>query len=236
MQNRSVVFQLLLLNSLLMLAYKFKIGFEDHEHFLREIVLLSDQSFEDFHQALLGNLGLDTGMLASFFICDQRFRKQLEIRYAASEADNSGRTGDNEGGADDESENNGEGNNVNKSLLMHDCLLKDYIDDPHQRLIFVYDYLNQWTFYVELMRIVRADEERTYPSITKIVGPVPRELMATPGQIPGVETTKGFSFGDGQAPPEDLSDFDEYMHHQDDLPGETGLDPENGEDAYDSKE
>ncbi len=58
-----------------MLIYKFKTSFEDQDDFLREIELRADHTFEDFHQAILGNLGLDPGMLASFFICDHRFRK-----------------------------------------------------------------------------------------------------------------------------------------------------------------
>ncbi len=189
-----------------MLIYKFKIKFEDHEEFLREIELRADQTFEDFHQAILGNLGLDPGMLASFFICDHRYRKQQEIQLVEMNPS---------APPAEEAEGN---ENGKKTLLMQECDLKDFIDDPHQRMIFEYDNLNQWTFYIELMKIKPATGEHTYPRVSKSVGAVPRELVATPKQIPGVETPMDFSYGDGAAPPEDLSDFDQI---------------EGGEDYYD---
>ncbi len=186
-----------------MLIYRFKIRFEDHEEFLREIELLADQTFEDFHQTILGNLGLDPGMLASFFVCDHRYRKQKEVQLVDMHPQDPP-------GEEDETQSDD-----NDAPLMHESLLKDYIDDPHQRLLFVYDNINQWTFYIELGRILPADNDQTYPRIRKSVGAVPRELVATPKQIPGVETPMDFSYGDGNAPPEDLSDFDQIKGGED---------------------
>ncbi len=193
-----------------MLIYRFKITFEDHEDFLREIELLADQTFEDFHQALLGNLGLDPGMLASFFICDHRYRKQKEIQLV----DMNPQSPPGEESETEESEKQG------GEVVMNEALLKDYIDDPNQRLLFVYDNLNEWNFYIELTKIEPASDKHSYPRISKSLGAVPRELMATPKQIPGVETPMDFSYGDGNAPPEDLSDFDQI---------------EGGEDYYDDE-
>ncbi len=198
-----------------MLIYKFKIRFEEHEEFLREIELRADQTFEDFHQAILGNLGLDPGMLASFFICDQRFRKLKEIQLV--DMDPAAPPGE-DPDAEETEAGKEEDHQDSEPLLMHESYLKDHIDDPHQRMLFMYDNLNQWTFYIELMKIQRASDTESYPRISKAKGPVPRELVATPKQIPGVETPMDFSYGDGDAPPEDLSDFDQI---------------EGGEDYYD---
>lgn len=191
-----------------MLIYKFKVNFEDQDDFLREIELRADQTFEDFHQAILGNLALDPGMLASFYICDHRFRKQKEIQFVeTSSAERRKHTDE-----DDQIEN------FNKSLLMKDSELKDFIDDPHQRLIFLYDYINKWTFYIELIKIMPEDKSIMYPRFSKSVGPVPRELTATPAQLPGVEI------------PDDLA----YDIHDEDLSQEdiAGLDQIDDEDAY----
>ena len=170
-----------------MLIYKFKIYFEDQTDFLREIALRADQTFEDFHQALLGNLGLDPGMLASFYLCDHNFRKLKEIRLADT------------GSAAGQS---------HTPSLMQDAVLKDCIDDPHQRLLFVYDSLNQWTFYIEMVKIQQADRDTVYPAFIRKEGGVPRELTATPRQLPGVEPGKDFRFGDDEESPEDLAGFD----------------------------
>ncbi len=193
-----------------MLIYKFKICFEEQEDFLREIELRADQTFEDFHQAILGNLGLDPGMLASFFICDHRFCKLKEIQLVDMDpAAPPGEDADEEGPEADKGEDQADNESEGESDLMHESLLKDHIDDPHQRLLFVYDNFNQWMFYIELMKIQRGSYQESYPRISKSRGPVPRELVATPRQIPGVETPMDFSYGDGDAPPEDLSDFDQ---------------------------
>jgi len=206
-----------------MLIYKFKIRFEEYEDFLREIELRADQTFEDFHQAILGNLGLDPGMLASFFICDHRYRKLQEIQLVDMDPSSPpGQASDEveaetDKGEDDSLREDKEERQVG-ALLMHETFLKDHIDDPHQRMLFMYDNLNQWTFYIELMKIQRASDAQSYPRISKSKGAVPRELLATPKQIPGVETPMDFSYGDGDAPPEDLSDFDQI---------------EGGEDYYD---
>ncbi len=222
-----------------MIIYKFKISFEDHDDFLRELELRADQTFEDFHQALLGNLGLDPGMLASFFICDHRFRKQKEIQLSemnpsAPEEHKESGTSPVTGSRDDieqvdlkedkagETEQEAKGGQSDRTLLMHECAMKDFIDDPHQRLLFVYDYINQWTFYIELVKIMPAPGGITYPRFSKSTGPVPRELLATPKQMPGVETPSDFSFGDSEITPGDLSDFDQIEGADDTFEDNTG--------------
>lgn len=181
-----------------MLIYKFRTTFEDQDEFLREIELRADQTFEDFHQAILGNLGLDPGMVASFYICDHRYRKLEEIQLMDSDA----------GVVRDDEENEQQKEN-NPKLLMHDCALKDFIDDPHQRLMFVYDNINNWTFYIELVKILPADKSISYPRFSKSIGPIPRELMATPKQIPGAENNMDIAFEKQEELPGDLSDYDQ---------------------------
>ena len=199
-----------------MLIYRFKVRFEDQDDFLREIELRADQTFEDFHQAILGNLGLDPGMLASFFICDHRYRRKKEIKlvdHGTITGPESSKKGDDE--SSDES----------SKAVMHKSELKDYIDDPHQRLIFLYDYLNKWTFYLELQKILPEDKQQTYPRFNKSEGPVPRELTATPKQIPGVETQMDFSFDDDEVAPEDISGLDQ-IDDEDFYNDESGESPE----------
>ncbi|MFO7873563.1 MAG: hypothetical protein R6U62_03695 [Bacteroidales bacterium] len=209
-----------------MIVYRFKTTFEDDDNFLREIELRADQTFEDFHQALLGNLGLDPGMLASFFICDQQFRKQTEIKLA----ENDHQTDEPENQVSEDKEVSepeeaqhekagDEGHALQKrAYFMDACVLKDFIDDPHQRMLFVYDYVNQWTFYIELLKILPGNNETVYPHFHRVRGPKPRELKATPRQIPGAETGTDFGYEDeGLAGPENLSGLDQIEGGDDDI-------------------
>ncbi len=184
-----------------MLIYKFKISFEDYDDFFREIELRADQTFEDFHQAILGNLGLDPGMMASFFICDHRYRKRSEIQLVETPA----------GGLKNNGEPADEGpENINKALLLRESELKDLIDDPHQRLIFLYDYKNRWTFYIELIKIIPENKSKTYPSFSKSVGAVPTELVPMSTKVAELFPDNDQEFNEQEeALPDDLSDFDD---------------------------
>lgn len=183
-----------------MLIYKFKISFEDYDDFSREIELRADQTFEDFHQAILGNLGLDPGMMASFFICDHRFRKKKEIQLIETPPDN----------ARNKSEQTEGPENISKAILIREYELKDIIDDPHQRLIFLYDYKNRWTFYIELIKILPENKSHSYPFFSKSIGAVPAELVPVSPNIVEPLTDDDLEFTEEEdALPEDLSDFDQ---------------------------
>ncbi len=169
--------------------YRFRITFEDQDEFFRELEILADQNFEEFHQAITKNLEIDPGMLSSFYICDHQFRKKKEISLLDMDPDSN------------EDENEG-------VLVMKDTLLSDAIDDPHQKLLYVYDYLNYWTFYIELLKISRAQEGVSYPRFSKAKGLTPRELKATPQQVPGVEKGMDLGFDEDEIDPEDMERLD----------------------------
>lgn len=171
-------------------VYRFKIVFEDQDGFSRELDLLASQSFGNFHQAIQQDLGLNPALPASFFICDHKFRKQQEIFQ------------------DDAADGN-PGEWPEGTLLMHDCLLRDFIDDPHQKLIYLYDPVKQFTFYIELQRIIPSAMENTYPRFHKKRGETPVELLPKPPLIADAgirEPEDAFTEEEG-IDPEDLRDL-----------------------------
>lgn len=168
-------------------VYRFKILFEEQDGFSRELDLLASQTFGDFHQAIQGDLGLNAAQPASFFICDHKFRKQQEIFQ------------------DDGPEGTG-GAWPEGTPLMHACRLRDFIDDPHQKLIYLYDPLKQFTFYIELQRIIPSGTGNAYPRFHKKRGETPVELLPKPPLIvdPGIrEGEDSFTQEEG-IDPEDL--------------------------------
>lgn len=135
-------------------VYKFRILLEDIDDFTRDYELKSNQSFEDLHNFFMSNLGFDGSQLASFYICDAKWKKNREISLI-----------------DMAMEDSDEGN----PLLMSNCKLKDFIEDPHQRIIYVYDFLKMWTFYIELIKILPEQTNTEYPRCTKSHGEIPRK-------------------------------------------------------------
>jgi predicted component of type VI protein secretion system len=179
-------------NCVCMHIYRFKIRFEDQDEFHREVEVRADQTFEDFHQAIVANLKLDPTTLSSFFTCNDKFRKKQEICLVDMDPE--------------PEEEAGEGKPV---FTMADSKLGRFIDDPHQKLLFVYDYLNNWTFYIELLRILPADKNTVYPRIHRSEGEIPRELSAKPGVVQGEEQRMDMSFDEDVYDPEDLDQLEE---------------------------
>jgi hypothetical protein len=61
------------------------------------------------------------------------------------------------------------------TVIMKDAKLREYVNDPHQRFIYVTDYVANWTMLVELQSIADTNEKLTYPALIKSEGKAPRQ-------------------------------------------------------------
>ncbi|NVO02337.1 MAG: hypothetical protein HXX09_06500 [Bacteroidetes bacterium] len=141
--------------------YKFRLIIEDQDDYFRDIEIKSTQTFEDFHNFILKVVNFDGKELASFYKSDSQWRPQTEISLVDM-------TDDTPSFDDEEGE-------VKKApiFLMSKSILKDFIDDPHQKIIYVYDFLNLYTFYLELLKILPAEDKVVYPRCVKSQGELP---------------------------------------------------------------
>ena len=163
-----------------MLIYKFRVTLEDNDDFLREIEIKPNQTFEEFHNQLMGCISLTKGEMASFFLCDSKWRKQQEITLV-----------DFSEGAEEAEE--GEG----KTLLMAKTQLKDIINSPNEKLIYIYDFMKMYTFFIELYKIYSCDEKIVYPRCVKSVSDIPKTMasnaVARKGEAVAEEAEDEFS-------------------------------------------
>ncbi|HLG02958.1 MAG TPA: hypothetical protein VI731_05145 [Bacteroidia bacterium] len=143
-----------------MAVYRFRISFEDYEDVHREIEVLGKQTYEDFHRAIQEAIGFDNSKEASFFISDDLWRKGLEITSRRARSD-------------DEDERprlqKVDVRDMNKSKIA------DHIEDPHQRLVYVFDPLAKWTLLIELAKIVNDDPKVNYPRTSRSTGTPPKQ-------------------------------------------------------------
>ncbi len=135
-------------------AYRFRVTSDENDEFLREIELLANNSFEDFHKTLVETCKFQGNELASFYTCDNQWRKKTEITLVDMNAD------------EDEEVKEG------APLVMRNIKLNQFINDPHQRFIYVFDFLNLYTVYIELMKIYQADVTLQYPRVIKEVSEI----------------------------------------------------------------
>ena len=142
-----------------MFTYKFRLLFDDVEDFVRDYEILAEQTFKDFHEIILQSItDLDMRELSSFYICDRRWDKVKEITLIDM----------------DEDENSNNSETYLPQYTMQEAVLSDFIDDPHQRLIYEYDFLNIKTFYIELLKAFESDPQKTYPYCTFSSGELPK--------------------------------------------------------------
>jgi hypothetical protein len=141
-----------------MAVYRFKVSFEEHDDIVREIDVLSEQTFEDLHRAIRESVQFMEDRDASFYLSNDRWSKGQEIA-----------TGERPG------------HNGSLAILMKDAVLREFINDPHQKIYYVFDYAAQWTFHIELVRILGApDPVRSYPACVKSAGEAPKQKPPPP--------------------------------------------------------
>ncbi|MDR2979127.1 MAG: plasmid pRiA4b ORF-3 family protein [Bacteroidales bacterium] len=154
-----------------MYYYKFRVYFDNVEDFVRDIEILSHDTFASFHDIMYSAIGLKGNELASFFICDGKWNKQKEVTLIDMGDDHSAELPEYAEGDDYSTTSN-----IPKSV-MADSILKDYITDPHQQLIYEYDFLNPKVFYIELLKINPVQEGVIYPRCTFKVKEMPPEVQ-----------------------------------------------------------
>ncbi|MDP1727900.1 MAG: hypothetical protein Q8M15_14035 [Bacteroidota bacterium] len=136
-----------------MAVYKFKVSFEDYEDINRTIEIKSTQTFFDFHKAILESINFDDKQMASFFMSNDSWKKGQEITL------------------EDMTENA-----ENPIPVMAKAKLNQYIIDPHQKIFYVYDFIECWTLLIELVSISITENPKTkYPVCIKSVGLAPKQ-------------------------------------------------------------
>jgi hypothetical protein len=135
-------------------TYRFRILSEENEDFLLDIEVKATQTFLDFHHAIKQHCNITTNELASFYLCDDKWRKKTEIMLI------------------DMSEEPAEGEQPKPVLLMENALMNQVINNPHQKFLYVYDFLKMHTFYLEMMKICTSDPAVQYPALIKKEGEI----------------------------------------------------------------
>lgn len=145
-----------------MAVYRFRIVFEDQEDFCREIDILGKQSYHDFHLAILKAIEFDSKKEASFFMSDDFWRKGQELAL-------------NPGPIEEDEDDYPNPNKKKDVRAMSSSKIAEYIEDPHQKMVYVYDPSEKWTLMIELLKIVPLDSTANYPMLSKSEGTAPKQ-------------------------------------------------------------
>jgi len=143
-----------------MAVYRFRVCLEENEDIYRDIDILSSQNFEQFHECIQEAFKFDKKHAASFFVSDDYWRKGEEITL---------RKEDLKLNEEDRRKK------IAKKYLMADCKIAKFIEQPHQRFVYVFDETAQWSFILEMLKIVNEDTKVSYPSCIRSFGNAPKQ-------------------------------------------------------------
>ena len=130
------------------MIYRFRIILDVKEDVLRDIEIEETATFEDLHHAITQAFGFLGNEMASFYLSNEEWIQGDEMPLEAM---------------DSSSESFGE------------KTLNTVISASQHQLIYVYDFLNLWTFFVELMEVGKVIAGTTYPNLIHAEGEVPEE-------------------------------------------------------------
>ena len=146
------------------MVYRFRVTYEDHEDVYRDIEIKSSQSFLEFHSAIQQAIGFDNSKSAAFYMSDDYWRKEDEISV------------------ENTSDEKAKKNKIKKEEHKKKKTIADHIDNPHQRFVYVFDPEKEWTFLIELLKIVPENVASAYPQCVKTVGTAPKQYK--PSHLP----------------------------------------------------
>lgn len=135
------------------MVYRFKIVSDEVNNFSREIEIDSDASFLQLRNAILESVGYSKDELDSFFLCDDNWEKREEI------------TIEDMGSSSDQD-----------IWIMADTTVSEMIEEEGQRLIFVFDYLTERCFFMELRKILPGKWLKD-PLCTRKEGNAPKQFV-----------------------------------------------------------
>ncbi|SDP62799.1 pRiA4b ORF-3-like protein [Mucilaginibacter sp. OK268] len=195
-----------------MALYRFRVTFEDYDDVMREIDVKSNQTFEDLHRAIHQSTGYNPEFSSSFYISNDQWTKGEEITYLPNQK------------------------RIDRGVsLMSNVKLLSFIDDPHQKFYYTFNFDRPFDFHVELMKIILDETPgTTYPAVIKSVGEAPKQFgnVFNPTVLP--PANEDFDFLNEMAfTPEDAEDFSEVTDTEvDELPEEKHEAEEEEEDEF----
>ena len=148
-----------------MAVYRFKVTLEDNDDISRDIDIKSGQTFEQFHIAIQEAYKFDAKHSASFFVSDDYWRKNQEITLKKEDLP---------------LEEEEIRKNVDPKKLMKDVKIAKYIEQPHQRFVYIFDTVVQWSFLIEMVKITDENPKLNYPICSRSVGTAPKQYKTVP--------------------------------------------------------
>ncbi len=135
-----------------MKTYIFRVVPDIEDNIFRDIELREDQTFEELHLAIIAAFEFRGDQMASFYMSDDEWSKGEEIGLMDM----------------------GFGEEMGPRT-MSSTVLNSMIIEPDEKILYLYDFLKMWIFYVELVDEKEVENGAEYPRLLREIGVSPNE-------------------------------------------------------------
>ena len=132
------------------MAYKIRAILNVEEDVIRDIAILKTESLEDLHNALANAFGFEGNEMAAFYESNNDWMQGEEFPLFDM------------------------GDNSDPKTKMGEIILEDILAVENSKLIYVYDFFNMWTFYIELINSDLEINNYTVPGLLFTLGSLPK--------------------------------------------------------------
>lgn len=131
------------------MIYKIRVILDTKEDVIRTLLVDSKITLEEFHKIIAQVFGFNGQEMASFFRSDHEWNQGEEIPLCSMD-------------------------DAPDALCMGTTTLEKNIEDPEEKLIYLYDYMSMWTFYCELIEVTKTTNSEL-PKLILSIGDTPDE-------------------------------------------------------------
>lgn len=162
--------------------YKIRVILDTKEDVIRTFLIDKSVTLEKLHTTIAKAFGFGGQEMASFYRTDNEWNQGEEIPLFNM-------------------------NEIGEGISMATEILHETLTQESDKLIYVYDFLNMWTFYVEVIEI--SDEIISETKLILTVGEIPSEA---PEKEFKAEDLNANSDDDFEDPFDDIDDYDFYQN------------------------
>ena len=135
------------------LKFRVLLDSKDQEKVFRDILISDSDNFETFYKAIISSFRFEGDQMASFYMSNDDWDKGHEISLMDMSYDD---------------------DSIDAiPSVMKNAIIKDFIEEPDQKIILVYDFLRMWIFLAELVGYEK--EAPVEPQVLMAMGMAPPE-------------------------------------------------------------
>src|SRR4249919_3060227 len=136
-----------------MAVLKFRAYYEEDDAVYRDVVIKHSQTFLDLHNAILKSYEFDNKHQGTFYRSNDNWQRGSEITLEKYDKDYRA-----------------------EPLLMANTTIGSEIRDTNQKFVYVYDFVKNWTFLLELINVTKEESSKiTYPATSRVEGIGPQQ-------------------------------------------------------------